>query len=358
MGGFSNAVLGGATKLIRAAIQSPNFLSGVSGWTINRDGSVEFNSGTFRGIITNGGMFIYDGTPAAGKLMLAVSPTAGVDAFGNAYQKGFNTYLNVIGPTFFNFLDQTTQALLAAIGSIAGTFVFTTEPGENFTIGAGTGADLALSGNDINITGSGASGQITIGSDNQLTLQSTNVGFLLTSILGSGQVSSRTDLTLESAIGACIISFLAGSTGLKIGAGPTGKYYQERVTADITQSFVSATATILTNMQASQLRSDYGSAFNLATGTWTCPQDGPYRHFFGVEFNTWLGGSRLRITMLKNGAFWTEDDISQLGATGRKTLFVEDNFIAGDTVNYQLDQLTGANRVLTNKSFIHVARTL
>lgn len=39
--GFRSAILAG-TNLIREAINSPNFVAGVSGWSINRDGSAEF----------------------------------------------------------------------------------------------------------------------------------------------------------------------------------------------------------------------------------------------------------------------------------------------------------------------------
>jgi len=54
MNGFSDPIIGGATKLIRKAVQSPNFISGVSGWTINKDGTVEFNNGVFRGNLQAG----------------------------------------------------------------------------------------------------------------------------------------------------------------------------------------------------------------------------------------------------------------------------------------------------------------
>jgi len=37
--------------LIRSSIQSPNYVAGVSGWTINQDGSAEFNNATFRGTV-------------------------------------------------------------------------------------------------------------------------------------------------------------------------------------------------------------------------------------------------------------------------------------------------------------------
>jgi hypothetical protein len=49
--GFKNPPIGGTT-LVRKAIKSPNFLTGSAGWSINKDGTVEFNSGTFRGIVS------------------------------------------------------------------------------------------------------------------------------------------------------------------------------------------------------------------------------------------------------------------------------------------------------------------
>lgn len=45
---FSNPIVGGVT-LIRPAIQSPDYIAGSSGWSINKDGSAEFNDVTIRG---------------------------------------------------------------------------------------------------------------------------------------------------------------------------------------------------------------------------------------------------------------------------------------------------------------------
>jgi len=45
---FTNPLVAGTT-LIRDAIQSPNYIAGVSGWSINKDGSAEFNDLTVRG---------------------------------------------------------------------------------------------------------------------------------------------------------------------------------------------------------------------------------------------------------------------------------------------------------------------
>ena len=53
---FRNAILKGSGELIRAAMRSPNFITGVAGWIIRKDGSVEFSNAQIRGeIIANDG---------------------------------------------------------------------------------------------------------------------------------------------------------------------------------------------------------------------------------------------------------------------------------------------------------------
>jgi hypothetical protein len=96
---FSNPVTGAQGALIRPAIKSPNYAPGVLGWSINRDGSAEFNNLTIRGtffgtsyILNTAGAFFYSGTPAAGNLILSIAVAAGTDTFGNAYVRGLGTY--------------------------------------------------------------------------------------------------------------------------------------------------------------------------------------------------------------------------------------------------------------------------
>lgn len=96
---FSNPITGGQGALVRPAIKSPDYVPGVSGWSINRDGTAEFNDltirGTFNGndfILNTSGFFLYSGTPAAGNLVASAAPTAGTDEFGNEYGAGFCTY--------------------------------------------------------------------------------------------------------------------------------------------------------------------------------------------------------------------------------------------------------------------------
>lgn len=94
----------GSTILRRPAIQSPNFVTGVSGWTVNADGSAEFNNlnirGTFTGtdfVINSAGAFFYSGTPAANNLIASITAATGTDAFGNHYLEQITSYDNANG---------------------------------------------------------------------------------------------------------------------------------------------------------------------------------------------------------------------------------------------------------------------
>ena len=64
---YADPPVAGST-LVRPAIKSPNYVAGVSGWSINRDGSAEFNNITARGnvVVQSGNNYIkivVSGTP-------------------------------------------------------------------------------------------------------------------------------------------------------------------------------------------------------------------------------------------------------------------------------------------------------
>lgn len=48
---FNNPVVGSSGTLIRLAIHSPDYVAGISGWSINKDGTAEFNDVTVRGTL-------------------------------------------------------------------------------------------------------------------------------------------------------------------------------------------------------------------------------------------------------------------------------------------------------------------
>lgn len=85
----------GSTVLRRPAIQSPNFdLNAQTGWAIFANGDAFFFNITAEGsvtsntVIVNGsgdGVFVYDGIPGPGTLVVAISSAAGTDPYGNPY---------------------------------------------------------------------------------------------------------------------------------------------------------------------------------------------------------------------------------------------------------------------------------
>jgi hypothetical protein len=94
-------------KIIAAALQSPNYAQGASGWTINRDGSAEFQNVLVRGTITAStiiGSTITGGTIIGGDIRSNnyVAGTSGFDLNGNTNQIEINTGFRVGGASSAN----------------------------------------------------------------------------------------------------------------------------------------------------------------------------------------------------------------------------------------------------------------
>jgi hypothetical protein len=139
----------GSTVLRRPAIQSPNYVQGSTGWSVNADGSAEFNNLTIRGtflgidfILNTTGLFLYSGTPALGNLSASIVPgTAAVtDPEGNTAQPGFTSYAS---STFW-------AQLLAGVLNFATTGTFTNASfGSNVPGAAYMSSGAAISGDGI-----------------------------------------------------------------------------------------------------------------------------------------------------------------------------------------------------------------
>jgi hypothetical protein len=95
MAGFQDPIAGAGGDLLIPAVQSPNFsLAGKTGWAIMRNGDAFFFNVTAEGTVTStsvivsgagDGLFVYDGTPGAGTLVVSIAAAAGSDQFGNSY---------------------------------------------------------------------------------------------------------------------------------------------------------------------------------------------------------------------------------------------------------------------------------
>lgn len=90
---FSSPIAGGGGNLIRPVFKSPDFLTGVRGWAIFRDGSAEFNNVAVRGQLTvrNGDSELYvgPGDPPQADVLMLINPD--VDSYDGA---ALFTYLN------------------------------------------------------------------------------------------------------------------------------------------------------------------------------------------------------------------------------------------------------------------------
>lgn len=132
---WMDPIVGGIALRI-PAIQSPNYAAGSAGWTINVDGSAEFNNLTIRGtfvgtdyIINSSGAFFYSGTPAAGNLITSIAANSGVDGFGNPYPAGLNNQAGAVAGDQFANINQG-NIFLGALG--AGAVPDTTDAAQIF----------------------------------------------------------------------------------------------------------------------------------------------------------------------------------------------------------------------------------
>lgn len=95
LGSFDNPITGSDGQLVINQIQSSNFsLADQTGWQIQKNGDAYFFNITAAGSVTSNtvvikgsgdGLFVYNGTPASGTLILSISSAAGEDDYGNAY---------------------------------------------------------------------------------------------------------------------------------------------------------------------------------------------------------------------------------------------------------------------------------
>ncbi len=123
--GFQNPITGNQGTLVRPDIKSPNYVPGVSGWTINRDGTVEFNNGTFRGMVSAGefdgtdfvidadGAFFYSGTPSTPNFLTG-NDTNFASSTGHWTQAGNSNISHVVSPSRGTTLGAMAIASLAA----------------------------------------------------------------------------------------------------------------------------------------------------------------------------------------------------------------------------------------------------
>jgi hypothetical protein len=181
----SDAITGG-TVLRIPALQSPNFVTGVSGWIIRADGTCEFNAGTFRGSIEVG--------PSGGPNFFVNNPSTGdvIDIYNGSAQLVYSIDSSGIATSYASSGGQSL-----VVGS--GTLIFETTHSDSETTIDFTPSLSNLQGNfaiqifdanqDINETGT-----LTIFSGNSTGSLRPTVQATERSVSGSVVVSDKTSV--------------------------------------------------------------------------------------------------------------------------------------------------------------------
>jgi len=167
---FTDPVVGG-TELIRDAIHSSNYVPGTSGWSINRDGSAQFNDVTITGgellvsDVDGSYIHVFDENPGAG----AVIAWKGADQPGHVIGEGslktawtgVQAYASIDGPS----QDGNGNAVLSMYAeSSTGDPATATLAAQSINLYAQSGTPSTV---DIRTLGAG---QITIGQNTSDTL--------------------------------------------------------------------------------------------------------------------------------------------------------------------------------------------
>jgi len=345
MSGFSNAVVGGIGKLVRKWIQSPDYVPETSGWTVNQDGTVEFNDGVFRGTIeasnivligASGEILVYSGPPAAGNLILAVSGAAGTDSFGNVYAKGL-----------------TIAAISAADPYHSAIQFYNPNYGVNQAIIKNLDASGVPNGlGYFEIIGPSPDGQKP--AEASLSWQTAPSGHSELDLFADTiQIAPPTPSANPQVIMGIPI---------RIGSGlPGGYHYEEWDISPNSDLAVpdNTVTTIKTKVSLTKLLSDYGAKFVASTGVFTCPIDGIYKINYMVALSAWVAGSRFLMRLTVNNIVMGVLDNSPPSPVGQVSTEV---FLStGDTVQFLIYQHEGSSVNITNtgtRSFLTIRRVL
>lgn len=163
---FFRGLTQGQGNLVLPSIQSPNFVTGLTGWIVRKDGSVEFNNGVFRGTVTAGsfigtdfeitplGAFFYSSTPALGNLIISiVPPGVTTDRFGNVVKpNGIKVYGTANNGVFMGLAGTNFTEVLFTSGSaseLAGAVLASALSG----VGATAFIAAAIDGPQITLSG-------------------------------------------------------------------------------------------------------------------------------------------------------------------------------------------------------------
>jgi hypothetical protein len=380
VGGFTNAVVGGAAKLIRFAIQSPNFVTGVSGWSINKDGTAEFQSLTARGSITATTLTVPAGAGPG-------TPRIVIDNVGlRFYGAGANPIYTM---SLASVIQAATELDLPASAGIAiqalaklsydtGTNVLTLL-GSILTANNPGAIGTLLLRNPANpdsfaFYGSGMAARLAavfVGSPNDDVLAQNHYSrasnpdsLALDWILQYGATSPNNAALVKlgehaSAFRAMSVQPIPGGINkVAVGSAPPGGCYKEQWSF-AAQVIPPGAPTTLTGLTTVRTDSDYPAAMNTATGVWTCPEDSWYQFTLAQGYTSGVAGVRVFVRATTGGGVvLCAQDITAPANTSLFSVSAKRFLTAGTTVHFETFQGTAANQTVAGASYATIGRDL
>lgn len=338
MAGFSDPIVGGIGNLIRQYIRSPNFVTGVSGWTINKDGSAEFNNLIIRGTIE-------------------LAPIAG----GTAGSIWWNDSRITHGLVYMDLNEVLHMASGFNVGKFGGRVSVSPDQGA----GVGDGSNYVL----LDTPGSLRANMVAILLADQFSISdNSGLGHPKIQLAGASGLGDTTQIILAGAgltvFGGVVVDLganpvtldpggvltLASGSQWKLGAGSQGKYYHEEyTTASLAIPNSAVTLVLYAGGASSHLQTDYnGGASSFAPSggalTFTAPEDGIYTFVFrNGGIGTTLGAAvRFQMNITTLGV--VHDYASFTG----QQIISETAFVAKNTtIQFQFFQLSGSARNVT-----------
>lgn len=315
---FNNSILGGMGTLIRQMIRSPNYVPNVSGWSINKDGTAEFQNIKARGDLSGSTLTIPPGATIGARIV--IDTVNGITLYNAANQIVFQiTEASIAGEIFAG----GAQVLSSLFGPQSLWF------GPNSGVAGNPDWQLLANG-DFVITNQAHNTDLRIGGGPSGLLQAHDV---------SGAGPNRIAL---------------GHNGLM------GAYYSEEFSLSA-QSLVTNTVTTMINLVKTHSQNDnlVTTQMVLTTGVWTCPDDGDYHFDFCLLYTVAMGAAQRWLQWAMGGILAAPIailDIGTAGTNGNTLSFTR--FVAkGDTVTFQALQASGANKIInTVLSYIKIRR--
>lgn len=170
---FTNPIVGGTT-LIRPAIQSPNYVVATSGWSINIDGSAEFNNVVIRGTLNVTGPSTLGGTltmTGGACILTAASPAQRISICSTPQNRiqFFSGLAGEVTPAYIQVTTSGTQGILGitspdfGLGSFAMQFMADGTNGASAQINWSGGGFMSMGfGGGFNVSATTVTGNLEV----------------------------------------------------------------------------------------------------------------------------------------------------------------------------------------------------